>query len=88
LLAAVQLKEEWMELTGVCISGEAAADPPLAITLAGVRAELARFALDDARRFAGLTPAANSAGEALAAVPVADTSQRHPASSTETGAQS
>jgi phosphotransferase system enzyme I (PtsI) len=66
---------------GIC--GEAAADPLLAVVLVGlgattlsmspsaladVRAELARFTLDDARRFADLALSADSAVEARAAV--------------------
>ncbi|MFB2596773.1 phosphoenolpyruvate--protein phosphotransferase [Herbiconiux sp. P17] len=69
---------------GIC--GEAAADPLLAVVLVGlgattlsmspsalaeVRAELARFTLDDARRFADLALSADSAVEARAAVTAA-----------------
>jgi phosphotransferase system enzyme I (PtsI) len=72
---------------GIC--GEAAADPLLAVVLVGlgattlsmspsalaeVRAELARFTLDDARRFADLALSADSAVEARAAVTAAATS--------------
>ncbi|MCS5732591.1 phosphoenolpyruvate--protein phosphotransferase [Herbiconiux daphne] len=72
---------------GIC--GEAAADPLLAVVLVGlgattlsmspaaladVRAELARFTLDDARRFADLALSANSAIEARAAVTAASIS--------------
>ncbi|MFB2582592.1 phosphoenolpyruvate--protein phosphotransferase [Herbiconiux sp. P15] len=71
---------------GIC--GEAAADPLLAVVLVGlgattlsmspsaladVRAELARFTLEDARRFAELALSANSAVEARAAVTSAAT---------------
>ncbi|SDY45042.1 phosphoenolpyruvate--protein phosphotransferase [Herbiconiux ginsengi] len=71
---------------GIC--GEAAADPLLAVVLVGlgattlsmspsaladVRAELARFTLDDARRFADLALSADSAVEARAAVTAAAT---------------
>jgi phosphotransferase system enzyme I (PtsI) len=71
---------------GIC--GEAAADPLLAVVLVGlgattlsmspsaladVRAELARFTLDEARRFAELALSANSAVEARAAVTSAAT---------------
>ncbi|MCS5721198.1 phosphoenolpyruvate--protein phosphotransferase [Herbiconiux sp. CPCC 203407] len=71
---------------GIC--GEAAADPLLAVVLVGlgattlsmspsaladVRAELARFTLDEARRFADLALSANSAVEARAAVTSAAT---------------
>jgi phosphotransferase system enzyme I (PtsI) len=71
---------------GIC--GEAAADPLLAVVLVGlgattlsmspsaladVRAELARFSLEDARRFAELALSANSAVEARAAVTSAAT---------------
>ncbi|MBC7725030.1 MAG: phosphoenolpyruvate--protein phosphotransferase [Burkholderiaceae bacterium] len=71
---------------GIC--GEAAADPLLAVVLVGLgatslsmspaalapmRAELARFTLAEAREFAELALAANSAGEARAAVMAADT---------------
>ncbi|WP_291045829.1 phosphoenolpyruvate--protein phosphotransferase [Herbiconiux sp.] len=71
---------------GIC--GEAAADPLLAVVLVGlgattlsmspsaladVRAELARFTLEEARRFAELALSANSAVEARAAVTSAAT---------------
>jgi len=69
---------------GIC--GEAAADPLLAVVLVGlgattlsmspsaladVRAELARFTLEDAQRFADLALSANSAIEARGAVTAA-----------------
>ncbi|WP_440710303.1 phosphoenolpyruvate--protein phosphotransferase [Herbiconiux sp. YIM B11900] len=69
---------------GIC--GEAAADPLLAVVLVGlgattlsmspsaladVRAELARFTLDEAKRFAELALSANSAVEARGAVTAA-----------------
>ncbi|WP_150307878.1 phosphoenolpyruvate--protein phosphotransferase [Planctomonas psychrotolerans] len=69
---------------GIC--GEAAADPLLAVVLVGlgattlsmspaaladVRAELARFTLDQAKQFASLALSANSAVEARAAVTAA-----------------
>ncbi|WP_382303769.1 phosphoenolpyruvate--protein phosphotransferase [Herbiconiux sp. UC225_62] len=74
---------------GIC--GEAAADPLLAVVLVGlgattlsmspsaladVRAELAHFTLDDARRFADLALSADSAVEARAAVTTAAAATR------------
>jgi phosphotransferase system enzyme I (PtsI) len=85
---------------GIC--GEAAADPLLAVVLVGlgattlsmspsalgnVRTELARFTLEDARRFADLALAANSAGEARAAVIAADAGIPSTTITEETGAQ-
>ncbi|WP_375163804.1 phosphoenolpyruvate--protein phosphotransferase [Herbiconiux gentiana] len=73
---------------GIC--GEAAADPLLAVVLVGlgattlsmspsaladVRAELARFTLDEAQHFAELALSANSAVEARGAVTTAAASQ-------------
>jgi len=75
---------------GVC--GEAAADPLLAVVLvglgvtslsmspaalAGVRAELHRFTLAQAREFADLALSANGANEARAAVSAASSSPLH-----------
>ncbi len=75
---------------GVC--GEAAADPLLAVVLvglgvtslsmspaalAGVRAELRRFTLEQAQQFAELALSANSANEARAVVTAASSSNSH-----------
>lgn len=82
---------------GIC--GEAAADPLLAVVLvglgatslsmsssalAGVRTELRRFTIDEARGFAELALAANSAGEARAAVLAASSSPASPVTRTPT----
>ncbi len=81
---------------GIC--GEAAADPMLAVVLVGlgatslsmspaalgdVRAELARFTLDQAKEFAELALSANSAVEARVAVLDAATLITHPTQKTE-----